>query len=1027
MRTRVTINCPDCSAVLSAPVSAAGKSLLCPKCRAAIPVPELPEAHQIDILKSANALDQSHHPEPQTVSIHDEAVSSRRRGRKVLAVGLCVSLIFGLILVGASAFYEWNKSRKIATALHARNFDRVLALDPNHVESLIGRIDLRLKAPEPDVHGAENDLQHLQKIAPQHPIHKSILPELSIARSMDLAAAGRISAAIEELTLARSLGSPDHQWNRVKDRISTLFLQQIKESLAEENFDRAISECAKFRSFAGDNVSLIAYERAALCGAAETAVSEEETVRIIDRLEALDNGLQLAETSGPLRSLYLKRLKQTHSNRNLSETVDLYTKLVSYGGRDSESLELGIKVTDAAIVALESDHSATNLQRARSLIDLLEEHFDKTASVLKLKIRLADRYFSDSTPRNRNEALDYAELTMHEAQAFGVVVENIEGKGDFRSRISAALMERGLSHLRSDRIDEGGRDFEAALKIFPEEKNLRLRQLHRLPSELLDRLPVSLRPQQANTQHDPILDLIPARTDAFSVVRNMQSFSDKVDDVASSMLLDRPRFLDAACTKSEIRDGLKRDGSLGWVHVPAMGDTVLTPGMLFYLPTSDFFSMIQNIRTEEPEKGQPLFPVTMNTYRGLAVENQSHGVFAFERDREHLLGAISGPKGIQDRLIPFELWDQDLDAYFVTTPQGCQHGFRSICIPFTDGYVHSFVDKAFQAALQSGVLSGQAESTVPTEIHQLAAGLAIQPNLGIAARSRIWLNPESDLARFFSENPGGREAALNQLPEEEFLIAVGGPVSAFQSGLLTDLPKVLSPGARALDIRINRVQAVVLAPGRVFAPEDGDEQLAEQPQADNPWGRLLNRTILVVTVDDSQTALAELKTLFVDDFGVVVTESGEIDHVPFLRVAQRLEVFGELQNLELCIATPNRESLVVVYGGDEQLRLALKPFRNLANLSKSPTIKAAVRMLPQRTSWLVAMDLRVLGEWLQTLRDHSPLTQMLVSTLIQPDETSLPLAAGASWQKSDFDLNCSLPVETLPLAGRIVMWLGLMH
>jgi hypothetical protein len=41
--------------------------------------------------------------------------------------------------------------------------------------------------------------------------------------------------------------------------------------------------------------------------------------------------------------------------------------------------------------------------------------------------------------------------------------------------------------------------------------------------------------------------------------------------------------------------------------------------------------------------------------------------------------------------------------------------------------------------------------------------------------------------------------------------------------------------------------------------------------------------------------------------------------------------------------------------------------------------------------------------------------------LIQEEENALPFALGMSWQKSDLDVNVSIPVETLPLAGRIAL------
>jgi tetratricopeptide (TPR) repeat protein len=1018
MSTRITINCPNCSAALAAPGSSAGKTLLCPKCRAAIPVPELSEADNAGNLKSDNNVVQNHSHGSHELSSPADVSSPRRSSRRRLAIGFSVPLILGLSVVVMFRFQEWRKSEKIETAFQARDFDLVLTLNPGHEEALIERIHLRLQLPDTNVEGAVSDLEQLKKIAPQHSIHNEILPQLTIARSMELASGGRITAALKELDLAASLGGPEQQLNLVKRRLTSLLLKQIEKNLAEKNYSQVISDCDSVRKLSGDNMAAIAFERSALCGLADRAVTDEEMSSIIRRLEELDKGLHLAETTGKLQSLYSRRSRLNHSTGDLAGAIDDYTKQLACDSGDLETLRWGVTLSEATIVALEDDFSKLHLQRALLLIDLLEKNFVNAASVLRVKICLADKMFSTSTTQNRDEALNYAAISLRQAHAMGFIVEIIDGKGDFRRRISAALVERGFDHIKADRIEEGGRDFEEAMKILPEKQDQLLSRLNQLPESLRQQFPASIRGEEADIPADSILDLIPAKAEAFSVIRNMQSFSNKLDEVASCMLVDPPKLLDAACRMSRIKDGLKREGSLGWVHMPVTDDPDNTKGMLFFLPATDFVGMIQDIKTAEPVKSQPLIPVTMNGHRGLAVQKQSHGIFAFERDRDLLSATIQEPEGIQDKLIPFEGWDQDLDAYFVTTRQGIRNDFRSIRIPFADGFFKPLLQQAGDLAIQSEALSDLTRAEVRNQLQQLAVGVAIQSDLGIAARSRIWLSPESDLEKIFSENPGGREAALSQLPDEKFLIAVGGPVSAVQSGWITRLPELLSPVHRSLTIRISRVQAAVLAPEPEFAPEDEDGNPAAQPHSDNPFLQLLNRTVLVVTVDDSQVALTELKAFLVGEG--FATETVEQDHIPVLRIVHGFPI-GEHEVLDLRIATPNRESLVFAYGGDAQLKRALEPFRNPENLSKSRTTKAAVRMLPQSTSWLVAMDLRVLGEWLRRLRNPIFYSAFLSSILLHEDENSLPLAVGMSWQKSDLDVNVSIPVETLPLAGRIAL------
>lgn len=363
-------------------------------------------------------------------------------------------------------------------------------------------------------------------------------------------------------------------------------------------------------------------------------------------------------------------------------------------------------------------------------------------------------------------------------------------------------------------------------------------------------------------------------------------------------------------------------------------------------------------------------------------------------------------------MIPFDHWDQDLDAYFVLTHRGIRSGLRNFRIPFSNSLFETLVPQVGQAALQSEPLTGLAPEEIPKWLHQLAVGLSVQPDRGIAVRSRISLSPQIDLADMFSENPGGRELALNHLPDAPFLLALGGPISATQSKWITALPGQLVPPQNELDLRISRVQAALLAPPPV--PKDANDP--GQHNFDDVAARLQSCLIVVVTVEDSQSALDQLEPLFKALVDVASTERGELEGIPVLRVGLMVQE----RKLELCIATPGRETLVFAAGGNVQLARALAPFHGDANLSGSETVHAAVRLLPESTSWLVALDLKkVFDELLQGFEAEDKIGQFINQLLRFDEEDTLPVALGVSWQQSDLEVHLSLPEELLPLARRV--------
>ena len=548
-------------------------------------------------------------------------------------------------------------------------------------------------------------------------------------------------------------------------------------------------------------------------------------------------------------------------------------------------------------------------------------------------------------------------------------------------------------------------------------------------------IPDELQQDPAAANPDQIWSVIPAEAEAFSVVRNMEDLSEKVDQVAGIMNLEPLRLLDKASEESKILDGLARDGSLAWVKMPlGTGGRSGRTGFLYFVPTTDFETMIEPIMKGAfdalPLPTANLHPVEMNEWSGFAAELKQYGVFAFADDRKTVSAALASERSALGEVIPFDDWGTNVDGYFVLTDQGIRSGLRQFEIPFSTPSLESMLDLVRTSALVSRQFAAQDLPDLAKPLRQLAVGLELDPNRGVAVRSRLWLDPAIDLNESMSESPGGRERSLNLLPDARFLIAIGGPVSAKQCEMLSTQLGQSFPNQRKPEISLNAFQFALLAPDPI--PADGEPRLPAKTL--NAFERYYDCLILTATVPNAQTALKDIETWFAafdqiaqQNDGVnplerlVAIESRDLQGVPVLQItmaADAQQILPMLAGVRLNIAAANGETLVCTLGGDEQLTRALAPSRGAASMSESAAVRAAVRMLPESTSSIAVTDLsRVIQEVMYRGRqDHA---QWLFEQLGLEPEVPFPVALGVSWRQSELDIQLSIPVETLPLLGRV--------
>lgn len=559
---------------------------------------------------------------------------------------------------------------------------------------------------------------------------------------------------------------------------------------------------------------------------------------------------------------------------------------------------------------------------------------------------------------------------------------------------------------------------------------------------------------------DDVWKVIPQEAQAFSVVRDMDSFSNKIDHIARTMSFPEPQALEFAMSQSGIRQGLDVNGNLACFIRPQSvekGGVPLEAGTVYLLPASDFERLIKPlvskpVKTQKkavPAKVKPvaeiLKAVRIIQQPGFAAELGSSAAFALANDQKALLESLDFGPNVRTEIAALEGWLTEQDAYCVVNRSGIDNGLKGIDLPLSKG--NFILDLAF-AGVSELATSTFAKSL---KVRQLAVGIRITPEEGAAFSSCFVASPDTDLGLFFPQEACHRDETLNRLPDAPLAFAAGGPVSPQRARQITlDLKRELhaiiekqnfaaesatKTSWRTLieriEIDVSRVQI------GVFPPEPAVEKVGPVPitEPDQLAADLLRSVVLVLEVEHSRAAMADLADWFgafpaspeeIPGLGPVCTisplKSGTAEGIPVLRAIPPDELPQNLARPvpRLMIAAPDRRTIVVIAGTEADLQRALQPFREGGtNLAQATRVSSAVKMLPESSAWVAVVDgRRSLNLALRTLYQTDQSVSMVAPFVSLIPDTP-PLAVGTSWRAPMLDVTLAAPNELLAAIGQL--------
>ncbi len=818
---RITANCPVCSARLEAPESARGRILLCPTCHAEIAVPIRLEIGQLPVALP-EVIDQRNEqlqPVLDASPEHHEKGPSNRLRIRVLTMRLGAVTLLATLMWGVNKYQHHRKILVGESALNCGDFDAVLVLQPDNVDALAGRIKKELELLKPRFEVVELDLLRLRQMAMDRSALNEVLPLMHLARAVLDSEAGKFDDAIEEMKKAKVHKSNRSTRLAVRLRLVNSLMIAAEAKIERKQYEAAADYCCKLLRFSDEtavfeNASVRAWE--ILSQQPSTGADLDHAIAT---LVTLNDAKNAARSKQELPILHHRRSQVALSEGQLDLAIREFRLSTSGHQKRNDRLEFGIALAESVTMAFELDRLARNKSRAVEFVGALQRDSVPTEAILRIKVRIAVAILELPNSDTLDSDLRYALET----------IEQVREKESQRIPLEVlihsacqALEIRCLSRLKQGSTEAGLSDYQAAIKLDPSRKSALATRL-KFSVANPNLLPPAIIREELGFKTDEIWTLIPADAEAFSVIRSMQRFSNKIDQIAATLNSPPPELLKWAQLKSGIRNGHAFDRSGALIKMPVQpGEAGPHAGMLYLLPTNDFPGMIQPLRLRGKNGPVPpvlnVFPVTMDSVSGLAAMVGDFGLFAFSSTDHSLSKALHIERNIRTETAQFDKLDDDLDAYMVLTQQGIRNDLRGVEFLLSTPLLQvprQVLQRAAEWFQWISSLINQEPIDAADSIRQIAFGVALQPHLGIAIRSRFWTNPDMDLESTMGQSPGGREQAFNLLPDLPVYMAIGGPVSVKQCELVGTLSARAHPAQKTLALDISAFQWALLAPESV--------------------------------------------------------------------------------------------------------------------------------------------------------------------------------------------------------------------
>jgi len=298
-------------------------------------------------------------------------------------------------------------------------------------------------------------------------------------------------------------------------------------------------------------------------------------------------------------------------------------------------------------------------------------------------------------------------------------------------------------------------------------------------------------------QVSEVIDIVPADSLGFLMIKNLRQFSDKIEQTAKKLgVNERVSFLELIKKEMGIAEGINDNGSAVFIVTKAK-DKKSYPDVIVALPIADRQKIAQQVGlkelTEEVADGQvgiasgllggvgggpggegkaTKFPVSVARRGNFLLITQREGTFWESNAKEALQSVVASKQSLKTALQPAQTWLDEQDLAGICTDKGISHGLGLF---MAGGGGAASSDTKGQAEQLKGAFAD-----LEKNVNLVAFGGKIDGDLAWRLSTALHFKADGEYAKWIAKAEPADDTVLKKFPDAPtFAVAVARISSQF--------------------------------------------------------------------------------------------------------------------------------------------------------------------------------------------------------------------------------------------------------
>jgi hypothetical protein len=283
---------------------------------------------------------------------------------------------------------------------------------------------------------------------------------------------------------------------------------------------------------------------------------------------------------------------------------------------------------------------------------------------------------------------------------------------------------------------------------------------------------ITVAPAALRAEED-VLSLVPPDAYGFVVINHLETFSNKVQKLATQMQVPAPPLLPMMKGPLGIREGTNDDGNFAVVVMPG-GEEDPMPVPFVLVPVTDYKKFVAQLQPDDAEA--KIATVVVMGQTCLVANKKDYAVFTLMAHEEALTAFLAAKGSVAGSVAPIKAWIGGNDASWVLMHSGLTTLIEKLQESIDNFKQHAADNEQIAKIVAIQEVYLNAFNAIEGQVTNLGGGLRIDDEGNVRLSARGPFKPGASWAKRAEAIKPLANGPLFGLPDGEFVAALGGPI-----------------------------------------------------------------------------------------------------------------------------------------------------------------------------------------------------------------------------------------------------------